>query len=522
MIKAINNFINIQPPPKDGDFDTYLKNIENGHFKEKLCYGISDYDAGYLCLDPVIQPGALFCGGMGSGKSIGMKFTVITKMLSDSENSFFILFDGSKGMTDYKTLFPYKDNVVTALDDVSKLVSLIEMLSAEMHARKAEFTKMQANNIQTYDQMMRKKNPKHQDTARIFLCIEEFHAIPNHSSIQYLQNVDKEGTTANMLKEILRVGRSYGIFLLCATQRATSDDFPSSLRPGITQIMVFRVSNPNDATAAGLSHASEISSTTRGRCAYENGFLQFPWITDDTAEMLLKHYVKPFKGKLFKYQVADYHTAFQGDGNQGMVHIKPFKSLFENWQSYNSDALITRFLKYFNFEVEPQLNSALNIQLIGTKEDTKFAIHIIKKSNKIGSSTGFTNKTAQTVQEHAQVLGCSNIMVIQLDTQIGNMGGMNSSLTTISNNANNIVLDYEDLLKISSVIDNRYSLEEEHNFDKLFNNFVLVKFFDDRREKKRLESDNTKEEPELKQPLKLEEIEAFEKSFDAIFSEKKK
>lgn len=50
---------------EEGDLPSYIKALENGKFKDKICFGISDKKRGFYTLDPVQQPGSLFCGGDG-------------------------------------------------------------------------------------------------------------------------------------------------------------------------------------------------------------------------------------------------------------------------------------------------------------------------------------------------------------------------------------------------------------------------------------------------------------------------
>jgi hypothetical protein len=491
MFSLIKKLLNVPMDKEEGDFKSYLNRVDNGSFKDKMCYGISDDKRGFLTVDPVENPGALYCGGMGSGKSIAMRFTVLTHFITNSQNTIYILVDTIKGMTDYRPLFDYRDNVAVAINDPAKLVAVIEMLTAEMHSRKDAFSKIGANHIYKYEAMMKKHDPAHTGLARIVLCVEEFHTITTSDIIKYSQNVEKPGTAAFLLKEMLKVGRSYGITMLAATQRATSDDFPNSLKPGITQTMAFRVNTPTDASAINLSHASDIRMDQRGRCAYESGYIQFPYIDDEVAVQLLKKYNKPLKAKLLKYQMNDYHTAFEGEGNEGMVQIKTFKSLFDTWQQFNADDIVSRLLRYFEFDVVKQRNQGYNIQLIATRDNIKYGVYIIKQT------TGNTSdKVMTSVSESAKILNCEELIVIHLPAGIQVPQPVVKAVSAFGPR-NGLTLDFEDLAKIANIVDHKSKLEEEGSFEQMYNSLSIAKRFKDEPiQKKQEEVKDTKKEDE--------------------------
>lgn len=507
MFKSLKKLLNISIPKEDGDFNSYLQKVSNGSFKDKMCYGISDDKRGFLTVDPVENPGALYCGGMGSGKSIAMRFTVITHFIANSENTIYILVDTIKGMTDYVPLFKYRDNVAVALNDPAKLIAVIEMLTTEMHARKEAFSKIGANNIYKYEKIMKEMNPSYPGLARILLCVEEFHTVTTSELIKYTHNVDKPGTAAFLLKEMLKVGRSYGITMLAATQRATSDDFPNSLKPGITQTMAFRVNTPTDASAINLSHASDIRMDQRGRCAYESGFIQFPFIDDKTADQLLEKYNKPLRAELLRYKIKDYQIAFEGEGNEGMVQIKTFKSLFDNWQQFNADDIISRLLRYFEFDVKKQKNPGYNIQLLASRDNLKYGVYIIKQTQ------GYTSdKAMASVIESAKILGCDEIIVVLLPAGASMLTPVTKAVSSYGSNS--LFLDYEDLTRISTTIDNKIKLEDEGSFEKMFNSLSLSKRVINQPESKNLSE-------ELEEKLNQTDTDTMFSNFEALINKAK-
>ncbi len=447
---------------EEGDFNTYLAKLDSGAFKDKMFYGIAEDRRGFLIVDPVQQPGALYCGGMGSGKSVAMRSTLITHMAANAENTIYILVDTLKGMTDYALLFDYDKNIATALNDPSKLIPVIEMIYQECMARKEEFSKVNASNIYEYEKKVRQKDPSYPGLARIILAMEEFHAVPNAEVIKYHMNVDRNGSPAAMLKDLLRVGRSYGITLLAATQRATSDDFPSSLKPGITQLMAFRVNNPGDATAINLPMAADIRMEQRGRCAYEGGFIQFPYIDDITGKKILEKYYKPLKAKLLRNDLSQYHQAFSGEGNEGMVKVKTLKSLIDNYNSFKLEDIIGRILEYFDFKISPQKNKALSVNLIAERDGTRYGVMILQ------GRSGGSKKSVEAFKEGAKILECDSMIAISID------GTIPMDVASARKEVNGYDLDVEDLNRIANILDNKEQLIRENKFDQLFNKLPLV------------------------------------------------
>lgn len=458
----LNQLLMVPVERQEGDFKTYIDKLESGGFRDKMFYGIAEDKRGFLTLDPVQQPGALYCGGMGSGKSIAMRSTLITHMAANSDNTIYILVDALKGMTDYALLFEYTKNVATALGDTAKLIPVIEMIYKECMLRKDEFSKVQAPNIYEYEKIIRKQGNPNYKLARIVLAIEEFHSVPNADVIKYHMNVDRNGSAAAMLKDLLRVGRSYGITLLAATQRATSDDFPSSLKPGITQLMAFRVNNPGDATAINLPLAADIRMEQRGRCVYEGGFIQFPYIDDETGAAILKKYYKPLEAELMSYKLEDYHQAFSGEGNTGMVKVKTFKSLIENFNSFKVEDIVSRLLEAFDFEVQPQTNKAMPVNLIAKRAGTKYAVMILQ------GRAGGSKKAVENFKEGMKILDCQSMIAVCID------GMIPSEVAVAKKEVNGYDLDQEDLQRIASILDHKDQLKKEGKFDQLFAKLPLV------------------------------------------------
>lgn len=270
------------------DFGRYVALVESGVWKNKVVLGISSKDKSFATADPYSQPGQVFVGGMGSGKSLAARFTLATHLACNSENTFYFLVDLFKGMFDYQDLFTFKSNVAPIIDSYEKLSSLLKMLSEEIEERKIEFDRVGAVGIDEYDEITLAQNKNSQRLTRIMVCIEEFHSIIGRLA----QERNNPGTAGFHLRMIMRVGRSYGINVLVSTQRATANEFQSWLGAGLSFFMAFRLNNPGDAEAAGLPPA-DIRANQRGLCVFKDGFMQFPYLTGKDLLKVLRKSVKP-------------------------------------------------------------------------------------------------------------------------------------------------------------------------------------------------------------------------------------
>lgn len=456
-----------------GSFQTYRQLLDSGRLRDRFCYGIADSKKGFHIVNPIKDPGALFCGGMGSGKSEAMKFTVGTHMAANSDHTLYLLVDMEKGMNEYASLFKY-ENVITALNDPAKIVPVIDMVYDEYLARKDLFTQegIKVNNILSYEEMA--KNPdfiekmkkRGIDTpkklSRIVICCEEFHAIPNSKQVQFSFRYDTPGTIANKLRLLLRAGRSYGIVLLAASQRATSGDFPTELKPGISEIMAFKTANPMDMAALNLPHGDKIRET--GRCANKDGFIQFPYFPrKGDFERLLDAYHKPFNASLIAHSLDDFKTALSGEGNDGMVDVKPLKELLINASSFSITAIAIRILKEFDYKILPIENEAMAVDIVAEKDGQKVAIMTI-------SEKMTKDKRVDAFVEGANLLNCDRAIILGFESI-----PMRTSTGTIAiNGEEGIIVDSEDLLRIAEVMDNKEALKEAGQFDRLYSKLALA------------------------------------------------
>lgn len=437
----------VEADPAQGDYKSYEEMVTNGSFDDKFCYGISQEARGFHLLNPFEKPGALYVGAMGSGKSQGMRFTILTHMLANSEKTVYLLYDQVKDMGDYKIMFGLRTNVAKALGDGTKIIPIIEMLYSEIKARQEEFRRTDnAADLRDYEKIMRKKDPNFQGLARIVLVAEEFHAITSNATLNFQYKNDVEDTAAWKLRQIMRIGRSYGVFLLAATQRFTSDDFPTALKPAIAMQMCFRAATVADVSFMGLSQAVDIQ--TPGRCAYVGGgYIQFPFMPDIAAQTLLTRHFKPLKAKLLKYQMSDYHIAFESQGSDGLVDVLSFENVAKNYQQYSFPKICSKYLKAFDFEVEKQSKPALVANFIATRNEDKYAVICFAEQ--------------RDSNPEKQLSNLKNVLnLLKVDKIIAFFAEQAPPSAKGNLPSGSIVIDKHDLLQMARTLDNKQQLSE--------------------------------------------------------------
>jgi hypothetical protein len=495
----------ISTPKAKGDLANYIEKIKDGSFKNMIVFGVTTVQKGFHILNPTLSPGGIFCGGMGSGKSIAMRFTSLTSMLSSSEETLYLFYDSEKGMSDYKKMFDY-ENVVPFINDRGKIVPVIDMLYQEVKAREEVFEAAGVNGVVAYNKKMKAEGKK--PMARILVFIEEFHAIPSSKVMKFSMKYDVEGSIANKFANLMRISRSAGVAFHLATQKGTSEDIPSALKPGLAMMQAFRMSTPGEAGALDLPHASEIFDNDVGRCAVRGpGFGQYPYIDDKLMMKLLKKYYKPLDAEFAKYKPEDFAKAVEGVGSDGLAEIKPYTDLVQFFNEYRFVAIAKRFLKAFNFEVVEQKNPAYIASYIATKEGKKYAVYLYENSREQGKQ-----KEIDALKKGKDLLECDHIIAMSIEHS------PSSQINGLGKEEGNLVIDPDDFRQMAKVLDDKDSLTERKQYNELFLELELGTEEDLRKEGRIESNDNIVEEvAEVTTPLEPQkEIKTIVKEITTI------
>lgn len=472
---------NLFPSSKSRDFTfkEYESLIASDFFRNKLFYGIHDKKTDYYCLSPAQRPGLAAIGTMGSGKSTSVSMTTRTHKLSNGDNTLFIMIDPSKGMGDYKDMFD-EDGVVvattTSSDDqgetaegASKFISMMDAVYNEQVARERLFNRVKAKSIAEFEEIA--ANPKNKDAswnkpeykcmARIMVIIEEFHRISQSKKIlNFVHNLDREGTAAWQMSQLMRLGRSYGIHFALATQKATYEDLPSEIKPGLNVIQAFRVSSGSDAAAANAPHCQDIAPDQIGRCAVSDGFMQIPYLTERAYAYLREKYGKKYNGHLLTNTVENIKKAAGSGGVEALTMSKPLKLVFSNINQFDEKVFVNRFLGIFGFTTSYQNNPALIAKLIAERDGVRYAVVVVSDNNE------FSSKSGQVLGEVMEMLKCEHVIGICL-------GGRTNALEQLCGSSGNIFMDEDEMSVACDLIDNEKKFETEAQFSERFNSIPL-------------------------------------------------
>lgn len=226
------------------------------------------------------EPNSLFVGSLGSGKSTAMVSTVLS-FIKQNPTSLVFIVDLIKGAKDFNPLFKL-DKVIPVLDSPQKLYNVIDLLFDELYSRMKEFKKVEASNINDFEEKTKSK------MDRCMLVIEEFHSIP-YQHLYFDKNYKTPNTAAYKFHQLMRMGRSVGIWITAATSRATRTEVPAELIPNFSHKQVFRVSSAESSYLLGHTKASDLTVQEQGVCETEEGKVAFPFYSPEELKEMVKH-----------------------------------------------------------------------------------------------------------------------------------------------------------------------------------------------------------------------------------------
>lgn len=279
----------------DFSINLYLKDFAAGKFDKIWMFGVTDEDGGkWLLQDMTETPHALFAGATGSGKSGSCSFVINTWMAANPYRTQLFLVDAKKGADDYSSLFHLKNVYRVTNEDPNLSVDtgikrVIDLVYSEYEERVKAFSKVGANNLNKFEQRTGK------EVSRIVILFEEFAAVPE-KMLNFSSDKDKKYTSAAKFFDIMRAGRSYGIWVIAASQRTTSGDIPTDIVSSFVNKFVFKVSAGESAYVLGDDRAARLDKNMKGRCFTETSTIQFPYMSKETQEKMIKKYVDPMKG----------------------------------------------------------------------------------------------------------------------------------------------------------------------------------------------------------------------------------
>lgn len=211
-------------------------------------------------------PNSLFVGSMGTGKTNAQISTL--KSFINKPNSIAYICDAIKGAQDYQNMFS-NPKVIPVLDDKLKLIETIDSVHLELKRRLKIFDESEVFSLEGY------KNKTGIELDRVLIVLEEFDYICKNLLVKGIELT----TLGNKIKDILRTGRTLGIWVSACSQKSITSDILEPLLRGFCNRFIFQISSA-DAEIL-INGAGELikhlTQEDRGLCISEDGIIHFPF-----------------------------------------------------------------------------------------------------------------------------------------------------------------------------------------------------------------------------------------------------
>jgi hypothetical protein len=470
--KAINTINEIFEEEVDTDLISayaFNRQILDGTFYKKYVFGVTEKRRGPELSNPLQASGAIFIGKMGSGKSESSAFTIYTMQMASGDCTYFILLDPEKQLGNYDLIFE-NDNCARGLGrvikgsdtpdvkDISTVIAGISCAYDEFLARSRVMGQVGFDNIGEYEKYINNNNKKtilkrlmdnnksmtdeeaeewYEEAvpddkrpikmAMMVMLIEEFHALVTHPNFDYQENYREQGSPANKLYKLSKVGRSYGISMFAISQRVAKD-IPSDLLAGLNNKLCFLPPSSYDASALGLDHATQIRSGEPGKYACEDGFGQYPFMEKDTAKRALEVHKKEYEGIHYGPKPSEIRDKL-GNNSSVAEAIKKltFGEVVANMVMYPLEDIASKFLNRAGFDIN-RTPDDYPYELIVEKGDEKFGVKCVKEVKRgYGPSQGLSKEKKEFISKHAEVKGMNGVLFFSASAS-KNMGGSSDEI----------------------------------------------------------------------------------------------
>ena len=351
-MKLLDKVFIPESPKKIFDSDKYIKDLEKGLFRDYFNLGIHEKNEGsWLLKDFTKEPNALFVGAMGSGKSMAARYSILTWLLGNSDQTIFFIVDTVKGAQDYRLFFGL--NQVYPILSPEGLHRTIDLVYEEAIARKDLFAHVGANSITNYEEKTGKS------MARVIVLLEEFHSM-THNVFDFEKQFKNKGTTANKFHTLMRIGRSVGTWFFACSQKSTKSDIPSEVIPNFTQKQIFKVSRAEANYVLGNDMPARLRTDQKGRCYSEFGAIQFPFLDDGSTKKLLDHYIKENKAECARLTPTMIKDVLEGKSTKEQYRHKRLSELAEGFQNFDSQLVITMLHEAIGCEINETFDQDIN------------------------------------------------------------------------------------------------------------------------------------------------------------------
>ncbi|MCX6230853.1 MAG: FtsK/SpoIIIE domain-containing protein [Bacteroidetes bacterium] len=273
----IMNFTNSKHTDDNFDINEGIK-IPFGIYHNKIFYfrlghGVSNFHA-------------IVGGRSGKGKTVFLDNLIAraTALYNPDELRFVLLDMKGIEFNNYKKL-PHVQAFCSSTN-FENAIKIVEFLQCELKEREVLFNSVEANNIVDYKKKSGKILP------RLLVIIDEFQNL-------FTGNYKTDGFVEDILiKQILRIGRAYGVHLLCCTQ-SLGDGVRSSFLNNIPLRIAFQMTqdqsrsflSPNNPAADSLKIGEAIYNEQDGQLN-DNYLVKVDHIKSEDIQKLLLDFVE--------------------------------------------------------------------------------------------------------------------------------------------------------------------------------------------------------------------------------------
>lgn len=417
--------------------------LELNLFRDKFYLGDFVNPAkGQLLKNFQIEPNALFVGESGSGKSASAALSLLFWLLNNSDQSFVFITDRLNGATDhYDAIGDGYPQAFQRLNTKERIIAAIELAYEELIHRRELFNSLQAESLSAYEETTGHK------MTRLLIIMEEFDNISSNI-LNFNKEFKNPGTPAFKFHQIMRSGRSLGVWVIATSQKSGREDIPAKIIPNFTQKQVFRISREESVYVLGNTKASEIPVDKRGHCETDYGMVKFPQITKEQQKELIMRFYKPLTSG-FAYltdEIIQNTIQFATSSVPAGFNLFSMSNFVKNILGQNP-SLVVRFLhERLGQEVQkidPDLNEHEISHILKDTNGVKIAIMI-----RFGKKHLVTQKHIDRLQSGMAVNGCARGIIYTSSV-------VPTEIYQAATEAKIEILDQEDLLRLARQVDNK-------------------------------------------------------------------
>ena len=245
--------------------------------KKTICIPIGEGIEGMLYIDLKENPHSYIVGQTGSGKSVATKviLTSLINMYSSNEIELYLCDLKRVELNLFANTSHCKKFVYTVSDTTELIADLLE----ETNRRYDLFMRNNVTDIESYNKLNGVKKLKYQ-----VLYIEEM----------VLLLEDSKKKAQKLLKQLMAISRASGLYVICTTQRPSSDIIDNVVKSLISNRIVFKVEDTkNSIICLDSEGAEDLQGQGHGILKVGANKTEFRgyYITDEQVKQYTKKYI---------------------------------------------------------------------------------------------------------------------------------------------------------------------------------------------------------------------------------------